>query len=66
MREAALSLPTILVRPAASPLVRMTTWQVTPVQKVIQLLAGMLEKGKKEKQEEQVRADNSERTSVDR
>jgi chromosome segregation ATPase len=28
--------------------------EVTPVQKVIQLLAGMLEKGKKEKQEEQV------------
>merc|ERR1719335_334222 len=28
--------------------------QVTPVQKVIQLLTGMLEKGKKEKHEEQV------------
>jgi len=31
-----------------------TTVEVTPVQKVIQLLTGMLEKGKKEKHEEQV------------
>ena len=36
-------------------LVAATELQVTPVQKVIQLLQGMAEKGKKEKHEEQVK-----------